>query len=196
MRVSSSSSDGGSGPFADPTAAAAARAAQKHTTAGFTSEDTRLPLTGPRAYLDVSPAAGHHPFYGGGGPEGVYTNGRYREEHRSPRPGGGSRDPSAERSHGAASCTPCGIMKVSLEFCVEVTQKKSKNAWEKSAKKCFFLQISPMHFCIFCAGYVVIIRAWEKSAKKHFFAYFPHARRMILQDLFTENTRTPHSVTI
>ena len=100
-------SDAGSGHFMDP--AMGAQVAQSATNiAGFNSDDTLLPLTGSRAYLDVSPAAGH-PFYGGS--EVVYTNGRYRE-HCSPRLGGRSRDNSAERSHGAAN-TPCSIMKVS-----------------------------------------------------------------------------------
>ncbi|KAJ3600621.1 hypothetical protein NHX12_031601 [Muraenolepis orangiensis] len=83
---------------------------------GGTQLTTLLPLTGPpRAYLDVSPSAGGHPFYGGSSEVAVFTNGRYRE-HSSPRPGAaGSRDPSAERSHGAGcSSAPCGIMKFVL----------------------------------------------------------------------------------
>lgn len=62
------------------------------------------PSAGTRAYLEVSAAPR------GYGAEGVYTNGRYRELG-SPRTGSGSRENSAERSHGAGAA-PCGIMKV------------------------------------------------------------------------------------
>ena len=96
-----------SGHFLDPTITALPAQGATNIT-GLNNEAAVLPSTGPRAYLDVSAAAlaASHPLYGA---EGVYTNGRYRE-HSSPRIGSGSRDNSAERSHGGS--TPCGIMKV------------------------------------------------------------------------------------
>ncbi len=96
-------SDAVSGHFLDP--AIGSPPAQGATSAaGTTGDGAALPPTGTRAYLEVSAAAQ------GYGAEGVYTNGRYRE-HSSSRIGSGSRDNSAERSHGAGN-TPCGIMKV------------------------------------------------------------------------------------
>ncbi|KAM3863801.1 inactive phospholipase C-like protein 2 [Diretmus argenteus] len=98
-------SEAASGHFLDR--AIGVPAAQGATNAaGITGSDAAaLNPSGTRAFLDVSAAAAR-----GCGAEGVYTNGRYREQHGSPRTGGRSRDNSAERSHGGVN-TPCGIMK-------------------------------------------------------------------------------------
>lgn len=96
-------SDAVSGHSVDP--AISSPPAQGATNAaGITGDGAALPPTGTRTYLEVSAAAQ------GYGAEGVYTNGRYRENSSS-RIGSGSRDNSAERSQGAGN-TPCGIMKV------------------------------------------------------------------------------------
>ncbi|KAF7668735.1 hypothetical protein LDENG_00290860 [Lucifuga dentata] len=97
-------SDAVSGHFLDPVVGAPPVQGATNAT-GVSGDAAPLPVTGTRAYLEVSAAAQ------GYGAEGVYTNGRYRD-HGSPRIGGGSRDNSAERSHGGGN-TPCGIMKVS-----------------------------------------------------------------------------------
>lgn len=112
-------SDAASGHFLDPAVGLPPTQGATNT-AGVTGDAAALPSAGTRAYLEVS-AAGQ--VYGA---EGVYTNGRYREQS-SPRIGSGSRDNSAERSQGAGN-TPCGIMKVgwlkplSLSTILKVTQ--------------------------------------------------------------------------
>ncbi|MEQ2225208.1 hypothetical protein ILYODFUR_015135 [Ilyodon furcidens] len=92
------------GHFLDP-AISAPQAQGATNAAGIFGDGAALPPAPSRTYLEVSSAAQ------GYGAEGVYTNGRYRD-HSSSRIGSGSRDNSAERSHGAGN-TPCGIMKVS-----------------------------------------------------------------------------------
>ncbi|TKS92207.1 hypothetical protein D9C73_025591 [Collichthys lucidus] len=107
-------SDAVSGHFLDP--AFGSQPAQGATNApGITGDAAPLPPTGTRTYLEVS-AAGQ-----GYGAEGVYTNGRYRE-NSSPRIGSGSRDNSAERIQGAGN-TPCGIMKALQESQLDTPDK-------------------------------------------------------------------------
>lgn len=118
-------SDAASGHFLDPSTGSLSTQGAI-STAGVTGDTAALPSAGTRAYLEVSSAAR------GYGAEGVYTNGRYRED-RSPRIGSGSRDNSAERSQGAGN-TPCGIMKVrslkhSLTTDLKVTQGDIECFW-------------------------------------------------------------------
>lgn len=105
-----------SGPFLEPPsldATSQSQTAAVFDVAGLNLNDAAnvLTPTGTRAYLDVSPVTvmpGGFPVLGA---EGVYTNGRCKEQV-SPRIGSRSRDSSSERSLGGGT-TPCGIMKVS-----------------------------------------------------------------------------------
>ncbi|XP_031422621.1 inactive phospholipase C-like protein 2 [Clupea harengus] len=103
-----------SGPFLEPPsldATSQSQTAAVFDVAGLNLNDAAnvLTPTGTRAYLDVSPVTvmpGGFPVLGA---EGVYTNGRCKEQV-SPRIGSRSRDSSSERSLGGGT-TPCGIMK-------------------------------------------------------------------------------------
>lgn len=98
-----------SGHFLDPAIVNPPAQGATNITGLNNNDAAVLPPTGTRAYLDVSAAAlgAAYQVYGA---EGVYTNGRYKEQG-SPRIGGSSRDNSTERSQGGVN-TPCGIMKV------------------------------------------------------------------------------------
>lgn len=96
-------SDVFSGHCVDP-AVGAPPARGASNAAGIPGDAAALTPAGTRAYLEVSASAQ------GGPAEGLYSNGRYREDG-SPRTGSGCRDRSAERSQGAGN-PPCGIMKV------------------------------------------------------------------------------------
>lgn len=111
-----------SGPFLEPPSPDATSqlqtAAAVLDVAGLNLNDAAAVLTPTetRAYLDVSPVTGFPVL----GAEGVYTNGRCKEQG-SPRIGSRSRDSSSERSLGGAT-TPCGIMKVSSTTFKSVSQ--------------------------------------------------------------------------
>ena len=122
-------SDAVSGQFLDP--AIGPPPAQGATNAtGVTGDAAAVTPTGTRAYLEVSAAAQ------GYGAEGVYTNGRHRE-NSSPRIGSGSRDNSAERSQGAGN-PPCGIMKVGwLKHSILLVNHSQGDIKGKFAKRLF-----------------------------------------------------------